>query len=71
MEIRECPVSFIVPESVELVQHYFRARSVHEAFGASLYGSDLSEWPAWAVYMTAALEEERIKYQNAVNKLRD
>lgn len=71
MEIQECPVSYITPDSIEVLQHYFRSRQVYEAFGASMFGPDLSEWPTWAVYAVAALEQERIKVQNAFTEIAD
>ncbi len=69
MEIRECPVSFITPDAIEVVQQYFRARQVHDAFGVSMFGPDLSQWPTWAVYAVAALEQERVKVANAMQEV--
>jgi hypothetical protein len=37
---------------------YFRARTAQSATGASLFGSDLSEWPALAVDVFCVLQQE-------------
>lgn len=68
VEIQQCPVSYITPDSIEVIQQYFRARQVHDAFGVSMFGPDLSEWPTWAVYAVAALEQESIKVRNAMTE---
>lgn len=65
LRIRECPVSFIDPESVETVLAFANARLAHESSGAGMYGPDLSAWPAWAVDALTTLERERIATENA------
>lgn len=66
--IDECPVSFITPESRELVQVFLRARQMRELAGASLYGPDLREWPARVVDAFTLLESERLKTENAQSR---
>lgn len=51
--------------AVELIGIFNRARLAREAGGAALYGPNLSQWPAWAVDLTALLEGERIAFENA------
>jgi hypothetical protein len=61
----ECPVSFITPRSRELVEVFMRAKRLTESSGASMFGPDLSAWPAWAVDSFDVLERESIRYENA------
>ena len=63
VELQECPVSFITAESIELVQHFFRAKNLHTVFGVPMFGPNLQEWPAGWVYAVEALELERVKVQ--------
>lgn len=65
VEIQECPVSYIRNESIEVLQHYFRARRMNKTHGVSWFGPDLSEWPTWAVYAASALDAEQDKVDAA------
>jgi hypothetical protein len=58
-------VSLISPQSAELIQVFSRARHAREGGGATLFGPDLSKWPAWAVDALVVIEQERIKEHNA------
>ena len=58
-------MSLITPRAVELVQIFARSRHAKEGGGASLFGPDLSKWPAWAVDAQVVIEQERIKQENA------
>lgn len=64
-EILECPVSYITPRSQELVSILGTATHAQRATGASLFGPDLSKWPAKAVDASVCLELERISTDNA------
>lgn len=66
--IQECPVSFIKPDTIETLQHIYRARELKEASGASLFGTDLSQWPDVWVYAFEAFEHERAKVLEATTE---
>jgi hypothetical protein len=66
--IDECPVSYITPESRELVQIYLRSTQMKKSQGASLYGPDLNRWPARTVDAFTCLESERIRTENAQSR---
>jgi hypothetical protein len=71
-QLCECPVSYIKPESQELIQIWARSRSMYETCGASLLGPDLRKWPARMVDAFTTLEAERLRRDNAeVNAGRD
>jgi len=53
----ECPVSYITPRSLELLNLVRKAADAFQASGASLFGPDLSKWPPWAA--DAVIEIER------------
>jgi hypothetical protein len=61
----ECPVADITPRSYDVVQLFATANRVNENNGAALYGSDLSEWPGWAVDAARILETQHIRFENA------
>jgi hypothetical protein len=63
--INECPVSYIKPESKVLVAQLQRVDFASDATGTSLYGPDLSQWPAWAVESYIALQSEKNRVANA------
>jgi hypothetical protein len=65
VSIKECPVSFITPKSIDLVQVAAKSQHAREASGASLYGPDLSKWPARAAEVMITLEVERVTAENA------
>lgn len=65
VSIPECPVSYITPKSMDLVQLMARCQHAKEASGASLYGTNLSEWPAAMAEAMIALEIERVTAENA------
>lgn len=45
--LSECPVSFITPESIALVDLVRSSKLAHNVAGAPLFGTDSSKWPAW------------------------
>jgi hypothetical protein len=51
--------------AIERVNVFNRQRLAKDAGGASLFGTDLSKWPGWAVDLVSMLEAERIAYDNA------
>lgn len=65
VEINECPVSAITPESQQLIQLFAMAGHAHEASGATLFGPDLSKWPARMFDAQVVLEQCRIEENNA------
>jgi hypothetical protein len=69
VECHECPVSYITPQSLELLNWYGRARRAHEAFGTAPYGSNLSRWPAIAVDIVTLIEQERLRVENQEARL--
>ena len=44
--VTECPVSYITPESMLLLEMVQGSRVSHEVTGARLFGSDTARWPA-------------------------
>jgi hypothetical protein len=69
IEADECPVSLITQQSIELLDVYARSRRAYDAFGVSLFGPDLLEWPAWAVDLVALLDSERGRIEAAEEEL--
>lgn len=63
--INTCPVAFISPESRQLVEILNRSDKAHRGGGASLYGTDLSQWPARMVDAQVALQQEQMRTENA------
>lgn len=63
--MRECPVSYITAESETLIRIMSVASRAKEAAGASLYGNDLSQWPAAAVDALVVIEGEEVALHNA------
>jgi len=61
-ELKECPASFIRPESMALVMEIHAANQIHEATGSAFYGPDSSRWDArwFDAVRTVAVEEIRI-----------
>ena len=55
IETAECPASEITPESKQLVEIFMTAENA----GVSLYGPDLSRWPARLVDAAAVIGIER------------
>ncbi len=64
-KVRECPVSYIAERSIRLVQLFFEAGHASSALGASLYGPDLSQWPAEAAQAMIQCEDERLRIERA------
>ena len=58
-----CPVAFITPDSLVTLEQIATARRL-QSFGASLFGADLTEWPAYYVEAAAIVEAERIAAEN-------
>lgn len=63
--INECPVSYVTPESLALLEMVQGSRMAHKVTGACLFGSDTAKWPA--VYFDAVrtihaaeVEEEKL-----------
>lgn len=61
----ECPASLITPESIATLEIVNRNRHVREASGCSIFGSDVSRWPAKFVDALELIEIERIRVDNA------
>lgn len=70
VRIDECPVSYITAESKELLSQTLHARNLYRACGASLYGPDLSAWPAAAVDAMSVVESEHIAAENEIAEAR-
>jgi hypothetical protein len=70
VRIHECPVSYITPASKELLSQTLHARNLYRACGASLYGPDLSAWPAQAVDAMSAVESEHVAVENEIAEAR-
>ncbi len=69
VECEECPASLITQESIELLDMYARARRGHDAFGTTIFGPDLLQWPAWAVDLVQLCETERQRVDQAEQEL--
>lgn len=65
VEVEGCPRAYITGESIELVQLWNRTRLAKDAIGATMFGSDLSRYPAKVVDAFTALELEKRAYDNA------
>ena len=63
-QIEECPVSFITPLSIELIQIANRTSLAKEKTGAGMYGPDLSKYPSKFVDVITILEREVRKETN-------
>lgn len=64
--ISECPVSYITPESYELVQMYARSKQIGGEQGtSSLFGPNLDDWPCRIADAFCALETEKVKTESA------
>lgn len=66
----ECPKSVVLaaPNSGELrawIEIARRSEFAHQASGASLYGPDLSKWPARAVDALVTIQQEQNRAENA------
>lgn len=70
VRIQECPVSYITPETNETLSQVLHARNVYRACGASLFGSNLSEWPTWAVDAMSCIETEHVTVENRLIEAR-
>lgn len=53
----ECPVSYITEESLAYLEIWERSRVLGDR-GVPLYGTDLSQWPIWAVDVVTLLTLE-------------
>ena len=63
--INECPVSYITPESYELVQIYARSKQIGGEQGiASLCGPNLDNWPCRIADAFCVLETEKVKTES-------
>lgn len=69
VECSECPVSLITQESIEVLDMYARARRGHEAFGLTMFGPDILQWPAWAVDLVQLCESERARVEAAEHEM--
>ena len=63
MKCAICPVAYITPESLVTLEQLATARRLHN-FGASLFGPDLTQWPAFYVEAAAIVDAERISAHN-------
>jgi hypothetical protein len=67
-EIRECPVSYITPDSDQLVQVLGHASTT----GVALFGPALVHWPPKAADALAVIECEESQYKAALqNAIRE
>lgn len=62
--MKECPASFITPESAALVQEIAAAEHVKEATGAVLFGTDSGRWDARFFDAVRLIHIEDIRIQN-------
>lgn len=60
----ECPVSYVTPESQELLFLYLRAFQMKEATGLPMMGPDVLSWPARLVDAFVVLYSETRKVEN-------
>lgn len=44
IELKECPVSLITPESIQMVREIGAAMMVRDASGSMLFGPDAGKW---------------------------
>jgi len=61
----ECPVSYITGKSFELVSAFHRANLAGGKVG-TMYGPDISQWPAWAVDAWSVMEMERRRVESTL-----
>ena len=75
VDISECPVSYVTPESFELCSLVGEGSRAHESAGASLFGPDLSGWDARVVDALLVIDRcrqtERAAYCQALHQQRD
>lgn len=64
-QIDDCPVSYITPHSLELIQIANRTDLAKEKTGAAAYGPDLSKYPSRMVDVFTILEREGRKVDQA------
>jgi hypothetical protein len=67
-EIEECPVAYISTQSHFLLSQIGVALGAKDLGGASLFGPNLSEWPAWAVDAFAAVSLAKAERDEALSK---
>lgn len=60
-------MSLIAPESEAFLDSYFRSKRMAESFKASLYGQDLSKWPARTVDAFDVIEIEAARAEQALS----
>jgi hypothetical protein len=54
-ETNECPTSLVTPRSKWLLDQLGPERSMREEYGASMFGPESREWPAWWFDSAAAI----------------
>ena len=64
----ECPVSLITPDIRSVVRTIENHRYIKEFSGATLFGSDLSMWPAWYADAVQIIQEEICRETNVTSK---
>lgn len=65
IELSECPVSLITPESRQLVEIQVSAQTMSKS-GVSLYGPDASRWPARMYDAAVVVQQEHNRAENAI-----
>lgn len=61
----ECPTSLITGESKTWLELEATNRRTKEAAGASLFGPDTAQWPAWWVDVVTTVESARVSIEIA------
>lgn len=67
-EIEECPTSYVTRQSMFLLEQVGLAIAAKDLSGASLFGTNLSEWPAWAVDAFASISIAKSERDEALSK---
>lgn len=64
VESEECPVSLTQPWMEEVIAQYDRSKLLYSTTGASLFGTDIGDWPAKLLDSFAVLSDEEVKVQS-------
>jgi hypothetical protein len=67
-ECKECPVSFITPESFQFVQLITDAQHVHKATGAVSFDSNAGNWPSRLYDAAKVIAIEELRISNALHR---
>ena len=66
-QLSECPVSFILPDSMQLITLVHTSMDTKELAGACLYGTDSGKWPAWYVDAVTVIGSCRQREKEAID----